>query len=103
MHWDSKGHTGAMMSMGKGAIVNILRKHKMNMDRYTELELVSISDVIGMIMWYKYFMQSQGYTIENNILYQDKKSTILLAKNRRMLAGNNSKHIKICSSSLLTR
>ena len=23
VHWDSKGHTGAMMSMGKGAIVNI--------------------------------------------------------------------------------
>ena len=23
VHWDSKGHTGAMISMGKGAIVNI--------------------------------------------------------------------------------
>ena len=30
VHWDSKGHTGAMMSMGKGAIVNIARKHNMN-------------------------------------------------------------------------
>ena len=39
-------------------------------------------------------MESQGYTIENNILYQDNKSTILLAKNGRMLAGKNSKHIK---------
>ena len=30
VHWDRKGHTGAMMSMGKGALVNIARKHKLN-------------------------------------------------------------------------
>ena len=45
-------------------------------------------------MWCKYFIEAQGYTIENNILYQDNKSTILLSKNRRMLDGKNSKHIK---------
>ena len=39
-------------------------------------------------------MEAQGYTIENNILYQDNKSTILLVKNGRMSAGKNSKHIK---------
>ena len=44
-------------------------------------------------MWCKYFTEAQGYTIDNNILYQDNKSTILLAKNGRMSAGKNSKHI----------
>ena len=39
-------------------------------------------------------MEAQGYTIENNILYQDNKSTIFLAKNERTSAGKNSKHIK---------
>ena len=39
-------------------------------------------------------MEYQGYTIENNVLYQDNKSTILLAKNGRMSAGKASKHIK---------
>ena len=39
-------------------------------------------------------MEAQGYTIENNILYQDNNSTILLAKNGRTSAGKNSKHIK---------
>ena len=29
-HWDSKGHTGAMMSMEKGDIVNISKKHKID-------------------------------------------------------------------------
>ena len=39
-------------------------------------------------------MEAQGYTIESNVLYQDKKTTILLAKNGRMSAGKNSRHIK---------
>jgi hypothetical protein len=47
-----------------------------------------------MMLWCKYFMEAQGYTIENSILYQDNKLTILLANNGRMLAGKNSKHIK---------
>merc|ERR1712086_339309 len=86
--------TVVMMSMGKGAIVNIARKHKMNVASSTESELVSIADVLGMILWCKYFMEAQGYTIESNLLYQDNKLTILLAKNGRMSAGKNSKHIK---------
>jgi hypothetical protein len=39
-------------------------------------------------------MEAQGYIIESNVLYQDNKSTILLAKNGKMSAGKNSKHIK---------
>ena len=64
------------------------------MGSLTESELVSIADVLGMIMWCKYFMEAQGYTIKHNILYQDNKLTILLAKNGRMCAGKNRKHIK---------
>ena len=56
VHWDSKGLIGAMMPMGKGSIVNILRKHKMNVASSTESELVSTTDVIGTIMWCKYLM-----------------------------------------------
>ena len=58
------------------------------------MELVSIEDILWMMMWCKYFMEAQGYAIENNNLYQDNKSTILLEKNGRMSAGKNSKHIK---------
>ena len=65
VHWDSKGHTGAMMSMGKGAIVSVSRKHKLNVGSSTESKLVSIADVLGVMMWCKYFMEAQGYTIDN--------------------------------------
>ena len=94
VHWNSRGHTGAMMSMGKGAKVNIARKHKTSMVSSTESELVSITDVLGMSLWFKEFMETQVYTIESNLLYQDNKSIILLAKDGRRLAGKNSKHIK---------
>ena len=45
-------------------------------------------------MWCKYLLEAQGYAIENNILYQYNKSTILLANNGKMSAGKNSKQIK---------
>ena len=78
------------------AMVNISRKHKLNVgsSTATEPELVLIADVLEIMIWCKYFMEAQGYTIENNILYQDNTSTILLAKNGRMAAGKHSKHIK---------
>ena len=56
VHWYCKVHTGATMSMEKVSIVNVLRKHKLNTGSSTEAELVSISYVLGMMMWCKYFM-----------------------------------------------
>ena len=56
--WDSKAHAGAIMSMGKEAIINISRKHKLNVGSSTESELVSIADVLGMMMWCKYFIDA---------------------------------------------
>ena len=90
-----------MMTMGPGALIDISRKHKSTVRSSMESELVSIADVLGIITWSKYFMESEGYTIENNVLYQDNKSTILLAKNGRMKAEKASKHIKNRFSSSL--
>ena len=58
VHWDPKGHIGVIMPMGKGVIVYIARKHKMNVASSTESELVIIADVPGMILWCKYFMEA---------------------------------------------
>ena len=40
--------------------------------------------VLGMILWCKYFVEAQDYTIESNLLHQDNKSKILLEENGRM-------------------
>ena len=44
-----------------------------------EAELVSVSDVLPQILWARYFLESQRYLVRDNVLYQDKQSTILLA------------------------
>ena len=59
-----------------------------------ESELKGIFDVLWNMIWSKYFLEAQSYTIKNDVLYQDDKSTILLATNGRMSAGKTSKHIK---------
>ena len=56
VHWDSKGRTWAMMSMGKGAIVNVSRRHKLNVGSSIESELASIADVLGVMTWRKYVL-----------------------------------------------
>ena len=50
VHWDSKGHTGAMMTTDRGVLLNISRKHKLNVGSSTESELVSIADVLWIMM-----------------------------------------------------
>ena len=84
------------MFMGKGVDLSFSINQKLNTANSMEAELVSINDAPGLIMWVKYFMKEQGYTIDSNILFQDNKSTILLAKNGRSLAGKKSKHINNC-------
>ena len=40
------------------------------------------------------FIEGQGYTVDNNIVYQDNKSTILLAVNGRFSSSKRTKHIR---------
>ena len=40
VHWDCKGHGGAMFTMGKGAVSSYSRKVKLNTRSVTETELV---------------------------------------------------------------
>ena len=61
----------------------------------TEAELIGVDDVMTMILWTKLFIENQGYPIEENILFQDNKSAILLEKNGRKSAGKRSRAINI--------
>ena len=91
---DCKGHTGMMMSLGKGSHMSSSRGQKKNTGSSTETELVGVDDVLAKILWGKYFIENQGYTVEHNIMLQDNKSTILLAKNGTFSSGKKTKHIK---------
>ena len=76
-HEDCRGQTGgAMMSLGRGA------------------ELVAIDDALPWILRCRYFMEAQGFYIEQKFLYQDNKSAILLDTNGRWFSLKRTKLIK---------
>ena len=93
-HEDCKGHTGAMMSLGSGAIRSFSRKQKLQGKSSTEDELIGVHDTLPEALWTKYFIMAQGYTVDHNIIKQDNKSAILLEKNGRFSSSKRTKHIK---------
>jgi hypothetical protein len=46
-------------------------KQKVNTSSSTEVELVSLDDVISKISWAKLFLELQGYEVNNNISKRD--------------------------------
>jgi hypothetical protein len=93
-HEDCRGYTGAMMSLGGGAVISSLRTQKINTKSSTESELVAIDDALTTILWTLYFIEAQGYSIEQNIIFEDNLSTINLAVNGKFSSSKRTKHIK---------
>ena len=48
-----------------------------------------------MILWTKLFLEEQGYEVEQNILYQDNKSAILLEKNGKRSSSKRTRALNI--------
>ena len=95
VHPDMKGHTGGVLSMGKGAVYGTSTKQKLVTRSSTEAELVGANDVMPQILWTRYFLEAQGYHVEENILYQDNKSAMLLESNGRGSSSKRTRHINI--------
>ena len=53
-------------------------KHKIS----TVVELIGADDAMPQMLWKRYFLETQGYGIDENILYQDNMIVVLLEKNR---------------------
>ncbi len=94
VHWDCKGHGGAMFTMGKGSMSNYSRKIKLNTKISTETELLAADMYMPKMLWSLNFIQAQGYEAECMGLYQDNISSQLLVKNGRMSSRKKTKHIK---------
>ena len=94
VHPDMKSHTGAILSVGKGAVNTVSAKQKLNTKSSTEAELVGADDVVMKALWTRYFLQEQGYESQT-IIYQDNKSAILLEENGTQSSGSRTRHINI--------
>mmetsp|Transcript_13201 Transcript_13201/g.12816 ORF Transcript_13201/g.12816 Transcript_13201/m.12816 type:complete len:160 (-) Transcript_13201:301-780(-) len=71
------------------------KKQKINTKSSTEYEVIGADNALPQMLWTKYFMEEQGYNIDENMMYQDNMSTMLLEKNGKKSSTKNSKHINV--------
>jgi hypothetical protein len=93
-HDDCQGHMGAMMSLGKGATISFSNQLKVNTKSSTESELIGANQALSSILHTHCFIKAQGYSIEQNILFQDNQLTMHLEVNGSFSSSKHTKHIK---------
>ena len=94
LHEDCKGHTGSILTFGHAATTSSSIKQKLPSKSSCESELIGLFDKVSDILWTRYFLEAQGYTIKTNVVYQDNMSTLSLAKNGYVSSSKRTKHIK---------
>ena len=94
-HPDMKGQTGATFTMGHGSIYSNSLKQKLVARSSTEAELIGVHDILPQILWTCNFPMSQGYLVQENIVYQDNMSAMLLEDNGHKSSTKRTKHIEL--------
>jgi len=98
VHPDFRSHIGGVMSFkdGKGAVIGMSAKQKLNTTSSTMAELVAIDQLMSLVLWVPLFMEAQGYDISNNnTVHQDNKSAILLEKNGKSSSSRRTRALNI--------
>jgi hypothetical protein len=80
IHEDCRGQTGSLVTFGKGAVASSSNKMKFNTKSLMETELISLADKLADIIWMHYFVECQGYNINEYVIYQDNMSALSLEK-----------------------
>jgi hypothetical protein len=71
------------------------QRQRLNTRSLTEAELVGVNDAMNMVLWSRLFLEAQGFTVTDNILYQDNQSAMLLEKNGKMSSSKRTRHQEI--------
>ena len=95
VHPNMQGHSGGGLSFRWRFPIVSSTKQKLNTQSSTETEVVGADDFMPAICWTQYFLKAQGYKVNDNILFQDNRSVMLLAKNGKALSTKHTKHINI--------
>jgi hypothetical protein len=95
VHRDMKSHAGGAMSLGRGVICGTSKEKKLKTKSSSEAELVGADDVMPQMLRTFHFLESQGHPINDNMLHQDNKSSILLETNGRGSSGKRTRHVDV--------
>ena len=82
VHEDMRSHTGACLTMGKGAMLSLSTKQKINTRSSTEAELVGVDDAMNFVVWSKLFFDWQFKD------YNPSESTSEIGKTNVLLQDN---------------
>jgi len=103
VHLDMRSHTGVVMSLVKGAMYSMSTKQKLNTKRSTEAELLAIDNTMAQVLWTRHFLVVQGEYVPTMKIYQDNKSTNMLAENGKQSSSQRTRHLNIYYFLSLTR
>jgi hypothetical protein len=105
VHKDMRSHTGAVLSLGQGALMSMSLKQKINTKSSTEAELVGVDDAMNFVEWIQLFVEQQTKSINDNsilnkigndvVIQQDNTSTIQLENNGQQSSTKRTRHINI--------
>jgi len=100
IHWyidgshHCRGQTGSLVTFGAGAVSSSSNKQKGNTKSSTETDIIALHDKLSDVIWMRYFVECQGYTIDECIIFQDNMSALSLEKNGRVSSSKRTTHIK---------
>lgn len=94
IHSDGKGQTGTTVSYGTGAAMSSSEKQRLVAKSSTEAELIGDADGLTPVLGARNFLEAQGHKQEPAIIFQDNRSTIMLA-NRGCSTSKRTRHINI--------
>ena len=95
LHLDMRGHTGVVSNVGIGVLTSNLSKQKMNSISSNKSEVIGNSEYLTYKIWCEYFLESQGYPMKTNILWQYSEAVEEMAKYRKMPCSSKYIHIVI--------
>jgi hypothetical protein len=76
VHPDMQSHTGAIMTLGSGAMYAMLRRQRLNVTSSTEGELVGVADAMAQIVWTRFFLEAQGYPVNDSVVSRQSECDI---------------------------
>jgi hypothetical protein len=69
VHPDMKGHTGGILSMGRGAVYTTSTRQKLSKHSPINSELVGVHNIMPDILWTRNFLEAQELPVRENVLH----------------------------------
>ena len=82
-----------LATMSICSFYSLSTKKKLNTNSSTETELMAVNDMLPRILWTRYFLEVQGYQVEDSSVCQDNISAMLLEKKNRYPSCKRTREI----------